>query len=183
MITGKRVELRPVSLADFKRTYKWRNDEEVAVMSAGEDFFRYSHVSEEQLEDAFEKVIKMLDRRESCQFSIYTKDEPALHIGSIGYRDLNPVSRCCTLGISIGERAYWSKGYGSDAVNSLLRYLFQSMNIERVQLDTWSGNTRAIRSYEKCGFTIEGRLRNNAYVNGAYYDTIVMGILRKEYSL
>jgi RimJ/RimL family protein N-acetyltransferase len=55
------------------------------------------------------------------------------------------------------------------------------MNLKRIQLDTWSGNTRAIRAYEKCGFVVEGRLRNDAFIDGKYYDTIVMGLLRDEF--
>nr|WP_267901880.1 GNAT family protein [Brevibacillus parabrevis] len=65
----------------------------------------------------------------------------------------------------------------------MLRFLFLRLNLNRVQLDTWSGNTRAIRAYEKCGFVVEGRLRQNEYVNGQYYDTIMMGILREEFAL
>lgn len=56
------------------------------------------------------------------------------------------------------------------------------MNLERIQLDTWSGNEAAVHCYEKCGFQIEGRLRNNEYVDGAFYDTVLMGLLREEFA-
>lgn len=181
MITGTKVELRPVSLEDFKNTYAWRNDEETAKWGAGSELYRYSHVSQEQIEDAYEKAIKKLDKREDGQFSIYTLETPSVYIGSIGYRELDPVSRCCTLGISIGDKNYWGKSYGADAIKTLVRYLFHTMNLKRVQLDTWSGNERAIRCYEKCGFVVEGRLRHNAYVDGHYFDTIIMGLLREEF--
>ena len=74
-----------------------------------------------------------------------------------------------------------SKGYGTDTLHALLRFLFLKMNLNRVQLDTWSGNTRAIRAYEKCGFVLEGRLRQNEYIDGQYHDTILMGLLREDY--
>ncbi|GGG06539.1 hypothetical protein GCM10010912_58940 [Paenibacillus albidus] len=48
---------------------------------------------------------------------------------------------------------------------------------------TWSGNVRAIRSYEKCGFVVEGRLRNDAYVDGKYYDTVIMGLLKEDFKM
>lgn len=181
MITGTKVELRPVSLEDFKRTYEWRNDEEFAKMGAGADLFRYSHVSLDQIDAAYEKEIKQADKREKGEFSIYTQDGKAKHIGFILYRELNIVSRRCTIGMGIGVKEYWSKGFGSDALKTLARYMFQTMNLNRVQLDTWSGNERAIRSYEKCGFIVEGRMRSHSFVDGKYYDTVVMGLLKEEF--
>ncbi|HET7658682.1 MAG TPA: GNAT family protein [Bacillales bacterium] len=181
LIKGKKVELRPVSLEDFKKTYDWRNDEETAMLSAGSYLFQYSHVPKEKIEEEYDKDIKKLDKRERGEFSIYTLEEEPNYIGSIGYRQLDIVSRRCTIGIGIGEKGYWNQGYGSDSVQTLVRYLFQTMNLNRIQLDTWSGNERAIRSYEKCGFVIEGRLRKNAFVDGKYHDTIIMGLLKEEF--
>jgi RimJ/RimL family protein N-acetyltransferase len=181
MITGLKVELRPVSLEDFKRTYEWRNDEETAKLEAGSGFFRHSHVPIEKIEDDYEKAIKKLDKREDGEFSIYTLGDNPKHIGLIGYRELNIVSRRCTVGIGIGAKEYWGQGYGTDAMKTLIHFLFQTMNLNRVQLDTWSGNIQAIRSYEKCGFVMEGRLRKDAFIDGNYYDTVVMGLLKEEF--
>jgi RimJ/RimL family protein N-acetyltransferase len=181
MITGKKVELRPVSLEDHKRTYHWRNDEETARLDAGSGLFRYSHTPLEQIEASYEKDIRTIDKREVGEFSIYTLGEDARHIGSIGYRSLDIVARRCVVGLGIGEKELWGKGYGTDALKALINYLFKTMNLKRIQLDTWSGNTRAIRAYEKCGFVVEGRLRNDAFIDGKYYDTIVMGLLRDEF--
>ncbi|MFY0758914.1 GNAT family protein [Metabacillus dongyingensis] len=181
MITGKKVELRPMSIEDYIRTYEWRNDEETAKLEAGTALFLHSHVSLEQLKDSYEKAIIKLDKREEGRFSIYTCGENSKHIGIIVYRELNIVSRKCTLGIGIGDKEYWNNGYGSDAMKALIHYLFQTMNLNRVQLDTWSGNVRAIRSYEKCGFVVEGRLRNDSYVDGKYYDTVIMGLLKEDF--
>jgi RimJ/RimL family protein N-acetyltransferase len=181
LITGKKVELRPVSMEDHKRTYHWRNDEETARLDAGSGLYRYSHVPLEQLEASYEKDIRNIDKREVGEFSIYTLGEDAQHIGSIGYRKLDIIARRCIVGIGIGEKELWGKGYGTDALKALVNYLFKTMNLNRIQLDTWSGNVRAIRSYEKCGFVIEGRLRDDSFIDGKYYDTIVMGLLRKEF--
>lgn len=181
MITGTKVELRPVLLEDFKKTYEWRNGEETAKLEAGLGLFRHSHVPLEKIEDDYEKAIKKIDKREEGEFSIYTRGENSKHIGSIGYREINIVSRRCTVGIGIGVKDYWDNGYGSDAMKALIHYLFQTMNLSRIQLDTWSGNARAIRSYEKCGFVVEGRMCNDAYIDGRYYDTVVMGVLKEEF--
>lgn len=150
-------------------------------MGAGAELFRYSHISLDQIEATYEKEIKQVDKREKGEFSIYTYGENLKHIGFILYRELNIVSRCCTIGLGIGVKEYWNKGFGSDAMKTLIHYLFQTMNLNRVQLDTWSGNEQAIRSYEKCGFIVEGRMRNHSFVDGKYYDTVVMGLLKKEF--
>ena len=84
-------------------------------------------------------------------------------------------------GIGIGEREYWGKGYGTDALRILLRYAFTELNLHRVTLDVFEYNPRAIRSYEKAGFVIEGRVRQFLNREGRRWDLIYMGILREEW--
>ena len=76
---------------------------------------------------------------------------------------------------------YWGKGYGKDALRVLAQYLFQAMNLHRIQLDTWDENNRALRAFEGLGFQVEGRLRQAVFVRGKYHDSIVMGLLRDEW--
>lgn len=179
MIRGKKVELRPISLDDFRYQYFWRNDEETARLTAASDAMFYNNISEEKLEEIFQEVYLNFDKNVEYEFSIYTYDD--VLIGKCGYRELNLASRRCTVGITIGDKDYRNHGYGTDALRTLIRYLFNTMNLERIQLDTWSGNERAIRSYEKCGFVLEGRLRRNDFIDGKYYDTIIMGLLKEEF--
>jgi RimJ/RimL family protein N-acetyltransferase len=85
------------------------------------------------------------------------------------------------VGISIGERAYWNQGYGTDAMRVILRYAFVELNLSRVSLDVFAYNGRAIRSYEKAGFKREGQLREFLLRDGQRWDLINMGILRSEW--
>ena len=85
------------------------------------------------------------------------------------------------VGIAIGEREAWGKGYGTDAMKVILRYAFQELNLRRVSLDSFEYNPRAIRSYEKAGFVHEGRAREFLYREGRRWDLIFMGILREEW--
>lgn len=85
------------------------------------------------------------------------------------------------VGIGIGERELWSKGYGSDAMRVILRYGFSELNLRRVSLDVFEYNPRAIRSYEKVGFVHEGRVRGYLHRSGQRWDLIFMGILREEW--
>ena len=85
------------------------------------------------------------------------------------------------VGIGIGEREYWGKGYGTDAMNLILRFAFETLNLKRVSLTVFEYNERAVRSYEKCGFRPEGRLRQWMQRAGQRYDLIFMGVLREEW--
>jgi RimJ/RimL family protein N-acetyltransferase len=85
------------------------------------------------------------------------------------------------LGIGLGEREYWGKGYGTDAVRVILRYAFTELNLRRVTLGVFAYNPRAIKSYEKAGFKVEGRLRQYIVREGQRNDMIVMGVVREEW--
>ena len=85
------------------------------------------------------------------------------------------------VGIGLGDRAAWGRGYGTDAMQVALRFAFMELNLERVALDVFEYNPRAIRSYEKAGFVIEGRERGTLLREGRRWDLVFMGILREEW--
>jgi len=85
------------------------------------------------------------------------------------------------VGIGIGERDFWSKGYGTDMMKVCLRYAFLELGVERVSLGVLGYNTRALRSYEKAGFQLEGHTRMDVMREGKRSDTLWMGILREEW--
>lgn len=95
---------------------------------------------------------------------------------------LNWLHRDAFIAIGIGERDYWSRGYGTDAMRLTLRYAFEELNLHRVSLTVWAVNERAIRSYKKAGFKLEGRVRDSMQRDGRRLDMLVMGILRSEFS-
>jgi len=85
------------------------------------------------------------------------------------------------VGLGIGERDFWGRGYGTDVMKLILRYAFMEINLRRVTLTVFEYNPRAIRSYEKAGFRHEGRLRKLLHRDGRRYDELFMGILREEW--
>lgn len=89
--------------------------------------------------------------------------------------------RRAMLAIGIADRAYWGRGYGSDAVQLLLRYAFDELNLYRVGLNVWELNPRAVRAYEKAGFQREAVLRRDTLKDGCRSDSIMMGILQDEW--
>jgi RimJ/RimL family protein N-acetyltransferase len=113
-------------------------------------------------------------------FSIRTLADDKL-IGELGMDVINWSGRDAFVGLGIGETEYWSKGYGTDVMNVLLRFAFTEINLRRVTLTVFEYNPRAIRSYEKAGFRHEGRLRSLLNREGRRWDELFMGILREEW--
>ncbi|MFE7356371.1 GNAT family N-acetyltransferase [Streptomyces sp. NPDC057543] len=96
-------------------------------------------------------------------------------IGIADYRDIDPFAGRATVGIVIGERNRWGGGYGSEALRLLLGHLFGACRLRRVELDTWSGNERAIRAFRRAGLVEEGRRRASVRVGGEWYDSVMFG--------
>jgi RimJ/RimL family protein N-acetyltransferase len=113
-------------------------------------------------------------------FSIRTLAEDKL-IGEIVLDVVDWSGRDAFVGLGIGETEYWSKGYGTDVMNVLLRFAFTEINLRRVTLTVFEYNPRAIRSYEKAGFQHEGRKRLLLNREGKRWDELYMGILREEW--
>ncbi|MGB2694812.1 MAG: GNAT family protein [Dehalococcoidia bacterium] len=172
MLEGKLVNLRSVEQADVERMYTWINDREVTRFMAAR--YPYSHADEERL--VHEEAPNSFQR---VWLAIETKDR--VHIGGIDLFEVRPEDRKASLGVMIGDKPYWSNGYGSDAIITLLRFAFHEMNLNRVWLHTFEFNHRAYACYLKCGFQEEGRLRQHYYAEGRYWDSVVMGILRHEF--
>jgi len=99
-------------------------------------------------------------------------------IGNIGLHQISMPHRNARLGIFIGDKGYWSKGCGTEALKLLVKYGFDQLNLNRISLTVFDFNSRAIRAYEKAGFKREGVLREHMYRNGKYHDVYIMAILK-----
>ena len=165
---GEKVRVREKRVKDIQNEYSWRVDPELSRLDATkpmtmsyEDFFRYS--------------------KEEMQFPNYRSKRLAVetlegvHIGNIMYYDLNMQNRQAEVGIMIGDKDYWSNGYGTDTVNTLLRHLFTILELDRVYLHTLSWNYRAQASFAKSGFKL---VRN---VKRGGQDFILMEVLRSDW--
>lgn len=115
------------------------------------------------------------------QFSIFPKEAPERPIGFIALEGINWINGDCWVGVGIGERDYWGKGYGTDAMNVILRFAFCQLNLHRVSLSVFDYNPRAMRSYEKAGFIREGVEPQFVERDGQRYDLVLMGILQSEW--
>ncbi len=177
-LASDRVRLRPHLASDAADHVRWRNDPEVAYWATAGDV-RFWPVAAATVERWFTDKLPEMNPRYDGVLAVDLLD--GRHIGMVDYRDVDAVAHSATVGITIGEKDLWGQGYGSEALRLLVGYLFDHLNLHRVQLDTWSGNERAMRSFARIGFREEGRLREAIWGPGRYFDSVVMGVLRAEW--
>lgn len=170
------VYLRCLEPDDLERTYKWHNDPKLYESLGG--VFRY--VSRASEEEWLRKASSYSANEVSLAICLTNGGR---HIGNVYLRNIDWVSRRAELHIFIGEPNERSNGYGTAAVNQVLQHAFQDLGLHRVYLFVLEDNKPAIRTYEKCGFAVEGRLRQHAFKGGAFKDVVVMGICSNDWAL
>ena len=177
VLTGQFVRLSAFDPEEMSKAFpRWNRNSE---------YFRLLNSSGHPMQSA-KAALKWMEEEvgelspASYFFSIRTLAEDKL-IGELGLDIVNWPGRDAFVGLGIGETEYWSKGYGTDVMNILLRFAFNEVNLRRVTLNVFEYNPRAIRSYEKVGFRHEGRSRKVLNKEGKRWDVLYMGILREEW--
>jgi len=175
MIYGQRIRLRHIEREDLPRFVAWLNDPEVRHGLAM--YLPLSQVEEEQW---FENVLKRERDEQPLVIEVEGQDGWTM-IGNSGFFNIDWRNRSAELGIVIGDKAYWNKGYGTEVMRLLLHHGFTTLNLHRIFLRVFEGNPRAIRAYEKAGFVHEGRMRQAEFRDGKYLDVLLMSVLRPEW--
>jgi len=176
--TGELVRLSAFDPEEIAKAYvNWTRDSELQRLFGSEASALRSAKSEISF---FEKMVKE-DNPANHFFSIRKLDDNRL-LGDINLDVINEWgSRDAFVGLGIGDRNDWGKGYGTDAMKIMLHFAFTELNLRRVTLTVFEYNPRAIRSYEKVGFQHEGRLRKILLRDGKRWDMLYMGILAEEW--
>jgi len=166
VLTGSKVRLRPRRLEDAADQYRWRCDEDLCSLDAS-------------IPTSF-SFAEFLDRYSveleypglTCTPAIDTLDDQ--HIGECSLFNFDFLSNTAELGVLIGEKDFWGRGYGTDAINILLQDIFTTSDLNKLFLRTLDWNIRARKCFEKCGFTAIGS------VTSGDYRFTVMEIVRRE---
>jgi RimJ/RimL family protein N-acetyltransferase len=174
MLRGEHVLLRGISRADLPRLWAFNNDLAVEVAGGGDPPYPQSLA---RLQAEFDQDAAK-GGRDSTSFAIEADGQC---IGSCGLHNVDVIARTAELGIGIGDRQYWGRGFGRECVRLLLEYAFRYLNHRKVWLRVHAKNERAIRAYRACGFVEEGRLRAHVWSDGAYDDLVLMGVLREQW--
>jgi RimJ/RimL family protein N-acetyltransferase len=173
MIEGKMIRLRALEPLDVDRVHAWINDREVT------QYLVARYPLSLAFEEEWLKKATHASEYGDARFAIETLDD--VHIGICGLHNGRPEDRHADLGIMIGEKEYWNRGYGTDAMMTVLRFAFYQMNLNKVSLGVFEFNDRAHAMYQKLGFVEEGRAREDYFQDGRYWDIIRMSVLRREF--
>jgi RimJ/RimL family protein N-acetyltransferase len=176
MLQGKLVRLRSIAREDLARQWEFNNDLETELAGGGDPPTPQSLA---RLEAEYDQEAAK-GGRDGPAFAI---EADGKFIGQCALFNINPHAQTCELGITIGDKAYWGRGYGRESISLLVEYAFRHRNFHKVWLEVHASNARALRAYAACGFRQEGRLRAHVWSNGEYDDLIVMGLLRTEWRL
>jgi RimJ/RimL family protein N-acetyltransferase len=171
-LIGPTVYLRPLEPQDAPTLTPWFNDAEV------NRFMLRSRPMSVVEEEAF--LRRMAESDSDVLLGIVLRENDRL-VGGTGFHKIDARNRHASFGITIGAKDLWSKGLGSEATRLMVGYAFGTLNLNRVWLEVYEYNPRAVRVYEKIGFRVEGRLRQDTFRDGRYWDTLLMGILRDEW--
>lgn len=177
MLKGERVTLRGIRRDDLLRLWEFNNDPEVEIAGGGDPPIPQSL---ERLEAEYDENAKK-GSRDGTLFAIEADGKFIGQCGLYGFDDFRGVAHRCDLGIAIGDKEYWGRGYGREALSLLVDYAFTHWNVQRVGLQVNATNERALRSYRSAGFVEEGRLRRYGWSNGNFVDAVCMSILREEW--
>lgn len=173
-LEGKNVALRLLDENDINGGYlSWLNDREVTRFTETGIF----PTSITELKGYYKRIS---GSRNDVMFAIIIR-ENNVHIGNIKLGGINWIHRHADLGIMIGEKKYWGKGFGEEACNLLLGYAFKTLNLNKVILGVYGNHEAGMRTYQKAHFAIEGRIRDYYNFNGKFVDKVIMGISKKTF--
>jgi diamine N-acetyltransferase len=175
MIQGQRIRMRAPEREDIPLFLKWINDPEVS-----EGLIFYLPMSKDEEEHWYDAMIQRPAEEHPLTIEI-REGEDWKAIGNAGFHLINWRVRAAMVGIMIGEKEYWNQGYGTEAMGLLLKLAFETLNLNRVALDVYADNPRAIRCYQKTSFVLEGTKRQAMYRDGKYVDVLIMSVLRSEW--
>jgi RimJ/RimL family protein N-acetyltransferase len=178
MILGQQIRFRAIEKEDLPYFVQWLNDPEVRL---GLSLIMPLSLAEE--EDWFASLLKKPPFEKPLAIEI--QPDPLLDewifVGNCGIFTIDWQNRSGEIGIHIGEKGYWNQGFGTKAMQLILKHGFENLNLYRLWLQVFETNTRAMRAYEKAGFVQEGRLRQARYLDGKYVDVMIMSVLKPEW--
>ena len=171
-LVSQRVRLRPASLDDAEARLALGADVDIAEM------FGVSRSDAKPMTK--DGALKWAKGQAENPHAWIIEIEGRL-IGEIKLHSFNVHDRRASMAVGIYDPGVLGKGIGTQAIHLLLQHAFGELKLHRIGIRVLAYNTRAIRAYEKCGFVREGRERETAFVNGAWHDDIMMGLLATEY--
>lgn len=169
-LIGNGVMLRSLTSSDDMTHYvRWMNDPEVMQ-------FTESRFARHTLEGLVEYVRRHNASPDTLLLGIF-EGRSDRHIGNIKVGDMNPVHRYADVGIIIGDKSCWRRGYASEAIRLVCDYAFRSLSLHKLSAGCYVQNEGAIRAFMKAGFLEEGRRISHYLYRGCYTDSVQLGLV------
>jgi RimJ/RimL family protein N-acetyltransferase len=173
-IEGTQVVLRRHVPANLKAFERWYSDPDVARLTRYQD----GPMRRDEIERFFAARVVGPD---SLALAVHVKSTGRL-VGTCAFSQLDGENGSALYHITIGEKDVWGRGYGTEATRLMLDHAFATLGLHRVALSVFEFNTRAIRSYRRCGFQLEGRAREAIWREGRWWDEISMSVLEPDWA-
>ena len=173
-LTDDVVELRPHTPAGLEPLLRWKNDIEIQRLSDDET----RTFTREQVAATLERWMRPSDDIVHLAIGLAGRAAP---IGFLHLALIEQVHRRCRLGIVIGEKDLWGRGYGHRAVVQAVNHAFGVLGLDRITAEVFADNTRSVRLLEGAGFVREGVMRESIYRDGQRVDELIFGLLRHEW--
>jgi len=172
IIEGEKVGFTELKEEHLDKYTSWINDLEVSQF--------ITHFGRVLTREEEKEWYRSQAENDEPSFTIYClKDDKP--IGNCGLHNINRENDHAEMGIMLGEKEYWNRGLGTEAVRLITDYGFTVLNLHGIGLAVKDFNDRARKVYEKVGYRIAGRVRDFYKTDGNYYDEIIMDILREEF--
>lgn len=172
-IMGDRILLREVGPSDINEVYyHWMNDFEITQYLES----RFFPNSDESLRNF---VNEQSLRRDTAFLAIILKNNQR-HIGNVKLGPINWIHRFASIGIVIGDKSSWRKGYATETIQLITQYAFNKLNLHKVTAGAYASNPGAIKAFEKAGFEREGILKKHYFFKGKHVDAILLGKTNEE---
>jgi [ribosomal protein S5]-alanine N-acetyltransferase len=172
-VQGERIYLREVRPSDVDESYyQWMNDPEVTRFL--ESRFRPNDI------DSLRTYVEQASKDKSSIFLAVVLKESGRHIGNIKLGPIDWIHRLADVGVLIGEKDCWGKGYATEAIGLVAGLAFGRLNLHKLTAGSYSANRGSQMAFQKNGFVVEGTRRQHRFSEGAFTDTVIMGLLNEK---
>lgn len=172
-LEGKNMYLREVRIADVNENYyNWMNDNEVIKYLES----RFYPQSREKIEE----YVRSINNDPNHIFLAIIEKKSNTHIGNIKLGSINWFHRLADVGLIIGEKTAWGKGYATEAIRLVTEYAFRKLNLHKLSAGCYEENIGSEKAFKKNGYIVEGIRKKHCFYAGKYTDVILMGIINEE---
>lgn len=171
-LKSDKIFLRPLEESDAQQLLNSTENQELRYMTGTKGEFT--------LEQIKQHIKRSKENPSRYDFAICLVENNEM-VGELSLNNIDEDNRTAGFRIAMSTIELTGKGFGTEATQLILKFVFEELKLNRLQLEVFSHNERGIRAYEKVGFKKEGVLRESLFYNGKYSDEIIMSIINREY--